>query len=713
MLKHLFHPQKIALLGASRTPGKVGYDILANLMAGGYRGDLVLVNPAGGELFGHPVQKSLDDYRATIDLAIIAVPKGDVLESVKSCLHKGAKSIVVITAGFKESGRDGAMLEQEIVDLCRRNGTRLLGPNCLGLINTGWDLNGSFAGEMPGKGSIAVFSQSGALCTSILDVARNRDLGLSKLVSIGNKGDITENDLLTYFGNDQDTEVILGYLEDIALGDTFIRAATEAASNKPVIILKSGTSQAGRKAASSHTGVMTGADTAYGAAFKRAGVIRADSFEALFDYGAALSMQPLPRGNRVLVVTNAGGPGTMAADAIEHAGMQVAELATNAAASLRERRPSAVGTSNPVNVLGDAPPEHYGQAIVHAQEDPEVDAIIVILTPQAMTDPAETITTIARAIDRSKPVLVSFMGGREATIGNRSLAEAGLPTFPSPERAVAALKAMHEYATWRARPPRVVTRFKVNRRRAEHIISRSRANSIFQLGEVRTKKILDAYGFATPPGRLVTSSDEAVEHARHIGFPLAMKIVSPQIIHKTEVGGVRLNLTTLQQVRDTFDLMMLRIGQRAPQARIDGVYIEHMGEPGLEVILGMTRDPQFGPMLMFGLGGVFVEVLNDVAFHLAPITRDEALHMLKSTRSHEVLSGRRLGRGADIEAIAAGLQRLSQLTTDFPEIVEMEINPYIVGNYGSEPMVADGRITLSQPPKGRKRYLLEGHAHGL
>jgi len=713
MLTHLFYPQKIALLGASRVPGKVGHDILANLVEGGYTGTIIPVNPAGGELFGLSVLAGLDEYRGTIDLAIIAVPRSEVIRSTRECLQKGARTIAVITAGFKETGREGAMLEQELAELCRRNGTRLLGPNCLGLLNTGHNLNSSFAGAMPKTGRIGVFSQSGALCTSILDVARGRDLGLSKLVSIGNKADITEDDLLEYFGNDPDTDVIIGYLENIVAGDSFIKCATEAASKKPVIILKSGTSQAGRRAAASHTGVMAGTDTAYGAAFKRAGVIRADTFEALFDYATALSMQPLPKGNRVLVVTNAGGPGTMAADAIEHSGMTVAELATNTAASLRERLPAAASVANPIDVLGDAPPTRYGDTITAAQDDDEVDAIIIILTPQAMTDPAETARTIARTINGSKPVLVSFMGGREVMPGSDELVKAGLPNFPSPERAVAALKAMYDYAVWKARPPRIVTRFKVNRRRADHIITRSRANNVLQLNEVKTKKILDAYGFAIPPGRMVASAEEAVEHARHIGFPLAMKIVSADIVHKTEVGGVRLNLTTIQQVRDSYDLMMMRIRQRAPGAKIDGIYVEHMGDPGIEVILSMTRDPQFGPMLMFGLGGIFVEVLKDVTFHLAPITHEEAIAMLRSTRSYTILEGKRGGRAVDIDNIATGLQRISQLTTDFPEIIEMEINPFIVGEFGTDPVVADARIKLAEPPKRSKSYFLKGQEHGI
>ena len=697
MLEHLFSPTKVALIGASRQPGKVGHDILTNLREGGFAGEIIPVNPAGGEILGLRVYPSLNDYPGSIDQAVVAVAKGLVVDAVKTAVAKGAKTIIMITAGFKETDEEGAALENELAELCRRSGVRLLGPNCLGLLNTSHCYNASFAGRMPKVGRIGVFSQSGALCTSILDMAAGRDLGLSKLVSIGNKADITEDDLLAYFATDPATDVIIGYLENIVSGDSFIKIATQAASVKPVVILKSGTSNSGRRAAASHTGVLTGADTAYAAAFKRSGVIRADTFEALFDYATALSMQPLPKGDRVLIITNAGGPGTMAADAVEHSGMVVADLATNTATSLREKLPSIGNVKNPIDVLGDAPPERYAEALVAAQKDPAVDAIIVILAPQAMTAPAETARAIARSIDGSKPVLASFMGGEAVMPVRQELTTASLPDYASPERAVAALKAMYEYGLWRSRPPRVVTRFRVNRRRVGHIITRSRTNGIFQLSEVRAKKVLSAYGFTIPTGRLITSVEEAMEYARRIGFPVAMKIVCPDIIHKTDLGGVRLNLTSVQQVRDSFDLLLLRVRQQLPQARIEGIYMERMIEPGLEIILGMTRDPQFGPMLMFGLGGIFVEVMKDVTFHLAPITHEEALQMLRATRSYAILEGKRGHREVDVTAIAISLQRVSQLTTDFPQIVELDINPLIVGEIGTEPFVADARITLAEP----------------
>lgn len=694
MLESLFYPRSVAIIGASKTPGKVGHDILANLVKGGFGGTIIPVNPSGGRILDLPVCKNLQDHEGEIDQAIIAVPKDNVLDAVEDAIEKKTKTVILVTAGFKESGKEGKLLEEQVTALCQENGARLLGPNCLGLLNTTVSLNSSFAGSMPARGNIAIFSQSGALCTSMLDLAAGRHLGLSKLISIGNKADINENDLLSYLADDPETKVVTGYLENIVSGEEFIKAAEDASMKKPVVLLKSGTTMAGQKAAASHTGVMAGIDTAYGAAFKRSGVIRADTFEALFDYATAFSMQPLPKGNRVLVITNAGGPGTMAADAVERSGMQVAELASNMAAALRHKLPEGASIGNPVDVLGDAPPERYREALHLAQIDDSVDAIIIILTPQVMTTPKETARAIAEEIDGSKPVLASFMGGKEVLPGRQELTAAGLPDYESPERAVATLKMMYEYHTWLNRPPRMVTRFQVNRRRVERILTRSQRFNTLQLNEVKSKKILQSYGFDVPDGRLVTNAEEAVEQARRTGFPVAMKIVSPDIVHKSDMGGVKLNLTTAQQVRDGFDLMMMRILQQVPQAIIEGIYVEKMIDPGLEVIIGVSRDPQFGPMLMFGLGGIFVEVMKDVNFHMAPITQEEAILMLKSTRSYDILKGKRGQKGVDIVSIANGLQRISQLTTDFPQIIELDINPFIIGESGTDAVVADGRMTL-------------------
>jgi len=490
--------------------------------------------------------------------------------------------------------------------------------------------------------------------------------------------------------------VIVGYLESIVSGDDFIKAAEAAASQKPVVVFKAGVTMAGGKAAASHTGSLAGADIAYGAAFTRSGVIRAETFEAMFDYARAFAMQSLPKGERVAIITNAGGPGIMAADAVELSGMKITSLGGGTATALREKLPAAASISNPIDVLGDADPERYVMAVNAAQEDDSVDAIIVILTPQAMTKPAETARAIAACAKLDKPILASFMGGEDVMPGREELVAANLPDYTSPERAVAALKAMCTYASWLKRPTRVVTRFPVNRRRAERIVRRHLRTKSFQIGEAYAKEILRAYEFNVPPGEIAANVDEAMEVAERIGFPVAMKIVSPDIIHKSDIGGVKLNLLSKDMVRDAFDLMMLRIGNRLPEATLDGVYIEKMCKRGREVILGMTRDRQFGPMLMFGLGGIFVEVMKDVAFHIAPITSEEAMQMLAGTKSFSLLKGVRGQASVDVAAIATSLQRISQLVTDFPEITEMDINPFIVGEVGTESIAADARITLAE-----------------
>ncbi|GAB4244060.1 MAG: acetate--CoA ligase [Thermoleophilia bacterium] len=696
MLDDFFAPGTVAVIGASATPGKVGHAVMANLVEGGFKGIIVPVNPRAEEILGIKAYPHLNDYGGRIDLSVITVPQKAVREAVESSLNAGASGVIVITAGFREIGEEGARAEEELVELVRKRGARMLGPNCLGVLNTHTNLNASFAQGLPKKGNISIVSQSGALLAALLDFAAERHLGLAKMVSIGNKADVNEIDLFTALAEDDDSRVVVAYLESIASGDEFIRVAEMVADRKPLIVLKSGTSSAGVKAASSHTGSLAGADIAYGAAFRRAGVIRAESFEEIIDFATALATQPLPKGDRVAIITNAGGPGIMAADAVEHAGLSVAALDSFTATALKAKLPDAASVGNPIDVLGDADPERYRAAVEASLADESVDAIIVILTPQAMTQPAETARAISQAHDGSKPILAVFMGGRDVLPGREELVARNLPDYPDPERAVDALRAMVDYVQWKSRPKRVVTRFPVNRRRVERIISQHLRTGRYQVSEAKAKAILGAYDFHIPEGGIARSGDEAVEMAERIGFPVAMKVVSQDIVHKSDVGGVKINLGNKQAVRDAYDLMMLRIPQVAPDARIDGVYVEEMASPGLEVILGMTRDPQFGPMLMFGLGGIFVEVMKDVTFHLAPITAEEAMQMLRSTRSYALLEGARGRSGVDLSAIAGGLQRISQLVTDFPQIAELDINPFIVGEMGTEPVVADARITLGE-----------------
>ncbi|MBW1806687.1 MAG: acetate--CoA ligase family protein [Deltaproteobacteria bacterium] len=691
----LLYPESIAVIGASRKPGKAGYAVVDNLLKGGFQGEIIPVNREVDEVLGLKCYRDLSSYEGEVDLSVIAVPAGNVIDAVESAIGAGTKALVVISAAFKESGPEGAELERQLAELCLENRVCLLGPKSLGVINTHHKMNASFTKHMPHSGGISVLSESGGVCTAIMDWAAARHLGLAKVVSIGNKADLNEIDLLDQFVKDDQTKVVVGYLEGISSGDEFVKVAESVAVLKPVVIYRAGITQAGVRAACLHTGSRPGANIAYAAAFKRAGVIQAESLEALFDYATALAMQPLPRGDRVAVVTNAGGLGVMASDALELAGMRVAALDERTCTALKEQLPAGASIGNPIDILGDADPDRYAMAVELAQNDTAVNATIVILAPHAMTKPAETIRAIAAHVHSEKPMLVVVLGSADVMPGREELARANLPDYPFPERAVAALKAMHQYATWRARPPRVVTRFPVNRRRVERLVLRQVRTGRQEFGEVRAKEILRAYDFTVPEGYLAKDAVAAIEAAERVGYPVAMKIVSPDIIHKSDVGGVKLHLSDPEQVQDTYDLLSLRIQRRAPEARLEGIYIEKMCPLGLEVVVGMRRDPQFGPMLMFGLGGIFVEELKDEACYLAPITADEAMQMLMGTRSYRLLEGARGQAGVDVSAIAKGMQRMSQLVTDFPQISELEINPFTVGEAGSEPVVVDARMIIS------------------
>jgi len=693
--KALFEPRVLALLGASHTPGKLGHELLRNLLDGGFEGEIVPVNPRGGEILGLPCLESLGQYTGELDLALIAVPPHHAKEAVVSALDAGARAIVVLTAGFKEIGPQGAALEAEIAALASERRVRLMGPNCVGLMNTHHKMNATFAPSVPPTGGISVISQSGALSVAILDWAASRKIGFAKVLSIGNKADLDEVDLLRALGEDPETKVIVSYLESISEGDAFLQAAEQAASVKPVVVLKVGVTAAGAQAARSHTGSLAGTDLAYGAAFRRAGVVRAEDFESLFDAALAFALQPLPAGPRLAVLTNAGGPGIMAADAAEEAGLELPPPAETTREALRSVLPPTASLGNPIDVVGDADPERTLRAFEAVVADPGFDAVLVLATPQNMTRPLELAERLAAAERGGKPLLVAFLGGAEMSSARELLMERGIPSYDSPERAVRALEKMADHAAWRERPPRVVTRFPVNRRRVERVIRWHRRMKLEQIGEVEAKEILRAYDFNVLEGRLVDDAEAAVETANRIGYPVVLKIVSPDIIHKSDFGGVRLGLASAEQVRDAFDLLMLRVERRTPRPRVRGAYVEKMGYKGREVILGMNRDPQFGPMLMFGLGGIFVEVMKDVTFHLAPLTAEEAEEMLRSTRSYGLLQGARGQAPVDLDALSSALQRISQLAKDVPQVAELDINPFIVGEVGTVPYVADARMTLS------------------
>ena len=697
-LELFFDPESVAVVGASRQKGKVGREIVAGLVGGGFGGKIFPVNPNAEEVEGLPCHPDLKSIGAVPDLVVIVVPPKFVPSVMKECATVGVKSVVIITAGFKEVGDEGRRLEAEIVQIARRAGIRVVGPNCLGIMVPGKRLNASFGGDLPAVGGVGYVSQSGALLTAILDMARANDVGFSALISIGNKCDVNELDIMSAFGQDEQTRVVAGYLENITDGDRFVRQMERISQDKPVLLIKSGGTGAGARAASSHTGSLAGNETAYEVIFDRAGIIRCDSVRTQFDYAQAFVHQPLPPGQRVAVITNAGGPGIMAADAIERKGLTFASLSDETIAKLAENLPAAANVNNPVDVLGDALPDRYEFALEVVLADPGVDAVIVVLTPQAMTDCTETARAVLRASEktRGKPILAAFLGGPKIAEAVGLLRRGGVPQYDSPEGAVTTLRVMSNYVAWQNRPKRVVKLFPVNRRKVEQIIERHLRRGVREIAEMESKDILEAYGFVTPKGMIATSAEQAAGIADQLGYPVVMKIWSPDIIHKSDVGGVKVSLNSPQQVMDAFDLMIYRIPKKMPDADIHGVLVQEMCTGGMEVILGMNRDPHFGPLLMFGMGGVTVEVLKDVAFYLAPITAEEARDMLSRTKAYQLLEGVRGQEGVDISAIAEGIQRLSQLVTAFPEIQEMDINPFVVGPEGTTPVAVDARISVEK-----------------
>ncbi len=698
MLDKFFNPKSVAIVGASRQKGKVGYEILHSMIEAGFPGTIYPVNSQADEVEGLKCYPSLTAIGQVPDLAVVVVPAKVVAAVMQECATIGIKAVVVITAGFKEIGEEGRKLEQQIVQIARQAGIRIIGPNCLGLIVPARKLNASFGGTLPAVGSTGYMSQSGALLAAILDMANANGIGFSKLISIGNKADVDEIDIIEAFANDDDTKVIAGYLENITDGNTFVRIAEQISQKKPILLMKAGVTAAGAKAASSHTGSLAGSETAYEAVFERAGVIRCFSIKSQFDFAQGFAYQPLPKGASVAVITNAGGAGIMAADAIEKQQLTFAKLTDQTQKRLAAKLPAAANFHNPIDVLGDALPDRYEFAIDVVLDDPNVDAVLILLTPQAMTDATGTAEAIVNVMKKKpgKPVFACFLGAEKVAKGNIILRDNKIPQYDSPEAAVLTIKVMVDYVRWKARPKRIVKLFSVNRHKVETILQRNLRQGTRQIGEAESKEVLEAYGFVTPKDAVANTAVQAANIADQIGYPVVLKIWSPDIIHKSDVGGVKVHLENAQEVMDAFDLMMFRIPKKLPNAKILGVLVQQMCGGGKELILGMNRDPHFGPLMMFGMGGTMVEVMHDVAFYLAPLTAEEAKQMLVSTRTYKMLTGARGQKGVDIDAVAEALQRLSQLVTEFPEIQEMDINPFMVGPAGTTPVAVDARIRVEK-----------------
>jgi len=695
MLESLFSPKSIAVIGASADEKKVGHAVLNNLITFKFKGALYPVNPSCGEILGLKTYEKVSDIGQPVDLAIIIIPAKFVPASLRECAACGIRAAIVISAGFKESGAGGTLLEEELKVTSKEHHIRILGPNCLGLINTAVDMNATFAADMLPKGTIGFFSQSGAMGIAIMDWAIGNDVGFSKFISLGNKADLSEIDFIEYFMNDPETSLILGYIEDVVDGKRFMEVARKATKVKPIILLKSGGTEAGARAASSHTGALAGSDVAFDAAFKQTGVMRAQGVQDLFDTALAFSEGKIPAGNGLLVITNAGGPGIIAADTAERMGIKLPHMTKESLLAMAPKLPPNASVFNPVDVIGDATSERYAIVLEQAAKDPNVDAMLVILTPQAMTDMEKTAqAVIDTARTTEKPIITSFMGEKRVRAGIDMLKAALIPNFSYPELAVKAFKRLSDQWAWKNYVPDEVVTCWYNFDAAAETVASILKKGIYQVGEEEAMRILTYYGFQFPKSAIARTSKEAAQAAAKIGFPVVMKILSPDILHKTDVGGVRVNVKTQKEAEDAFVEITANARRIMPDAFIKGVMVFEMLKGGKEVILGVTYDRTFGHMIMFGLGGIYVEVLKDVAFRIVPVARRDALAMVSEIKTIGLLRGARGERPVDISSIASYIVNLSCLVSDFPEIQELDINPLMVMETGA--VALDARIIFKQ-----------------
>ncbi|MFV0423270.1 acetate--CoA ligase family protein [Oleidesulfovibrio sp.] len=693
----LFSPQAVAVIGASATKGKIGNVILANLLQAGYAGKIYPVNPHEKSILGLRCINRITNLSEKLDLAVVSIPPDAVLNTIDQLGSIGTKACIVITAGFKEIGGKGWHLEADVKKMAERHNIALLGPNCLGLINTSHFLNTTFATGQPRKGSIGFFSQSGALCVAILDWAQSKNIGFSNFISLGNKALLDEAHMLDYLADDPDTSVVLGYIEGVECGARFIKSARDATKRKPVIMLKSGTTAAGAKAASSHTGAITGADQAYDAAFNKTGIIRVRELEELFSLAQAFSMQPLPEGPALAVVTNAGGPGILAADACEQSHLSMASLSGDTVEGLKQILPPFASFYNPVDLIGDAKADRFCGAIDLVLRDPHVDTLLLLAAPTARTGIEEIAQAIVQTVATyKKPVFCSLMGGKGIEQGKLILEAGGIPCYEFPEQAIKCIDAMYMYRSQNLGGTRTDLCTMRNFTAARQVIDHAMKSDSQEIVEFQVHQILTAYGLSFPKTFLCRTSTEAVQAAEKIGYPVVLKIASPDISHKSDIGGVVVNLKTPTEVAKAFSTITTQASKLRKDAYITGCIVQKMAPSGAkEVIVGVRRDPQFGPMLMFGLGGIYVEVLRDVSFRLAPLSREDARDMIREIKSFPLLRGIRGEAAIDFASLERIILAMSQLALDFPEILEAEFNPVLV--YDSGALVADARAILSVP----------------
>lgn len=702
-LEPLFAPQTIAVVGASRTPHSVGNAIMENLVVGGYTGTVYPVNPKAKSIFGNPCVKNVTAIDDHVDLGVIAVPAHFIQGVVQALADKGTRHFVVISAGFKEIGGEGAKREADLKALAHERGLTIVGPNCLGIINTAASvrMNASFGRGMPSVGPFGLISQSGALCTALLDYAKGVGIGFSRFVSFGNKAAVRETDLLLSLAADPFTKAILMYVEELTHGQEFIETCeriTHGANPKPIFAIKTGRTSEGAAAAASHTGSLAGSDEVYDAVLSQAGVQRVESVAELFDCAEVFVDQTLPTGRRTAVVTNAGGPGIMATDACIRAGMSLPKFQEYTVKSLRYQLPPTASLKNPVDVIGDAKHDRYRVALDAVSADENVDQLCVIVTPQTMTDVADIAKVILETKNFcGKPIVGCMMGLVDMSAGVQILRQHGVPAYAFPEDAMRAMAAKCRFAEWTRQPTLEYKRFDVDKDAVAKLLKEESAAGRNTLVELKALEVFRHYGFPIVPYALAESADAAAKAAKEIGFPVVLKISGPKILHKTDVGGVRLKLEDEASVKQAFNEMIASVkAKMGADTEIWGVLVQKMLPKGKEIILGMSRQPNMGPLVMFGLGGIYTEALKDVAFRLAPMRENTARQMTQAIRSYKLLTGVRGEKPSDIDAIVECLLRLSQLVTDHDQIKELDINPLMVYATGEGAMVADARLILSE-----------------
>lgn len=697
-LDRIFDPESIAVIGASETRSSVGWAVMKNLVEGGFPGPIFPINPKYDKVWDRQCFKDLSEIEQKIDLAIIAVPIKAVPEVISKCGERGVGGAIILSAGGRETGPEGLRVEEEILAEARKYGVRIIGPNCLGIIVPNEKLNASFAAATPSAGRMAFISQSGAICTAVLDLALAEGFGFSHFVSIGSMADVDFADLIDYLGNIPRVTSILLYVESIPNMRKFMSACRSVSRLKPIIALKAGKSPAGARAAASHTGAMAGEDVLYDAAFWRAGVLRVRTIGELFDCAELLGKQPRPRGSGLAIVTNAGGPGVMAADALADMGFEPVRLEPGTLQKLNEILPPQWSHNNPIDILGDASPERYLATVQTCLKAPEVDGVLIILTPQAMTDPTGVAEVIAREVKHSaKPVLAVWMGGKNVQPGRDILNKANIPTYETPEQAIESFLYLYrqqiQLKVIQQIPPKLNRTLSFDREKAEGLI-RGFVNELNGvMGEIEAKELLSAYGIPVNRTILARTADEARRIAGELGFPVVMKIASPDILHKTEARGVRVDIKSPEEVVRAFDEIVSSAKSWNPSARIEGVSVQRVIKADCEILIGAKHDPLFGPAILFGMGGIYAEVIRDRALAFPPLNRSLARELMEKTKVFKILSGFRNLPAADIEALEELLIRFSQLLIDFPQISEVDMNPVFIVN--GKPLVVDARVILS------------------